>query len=238
MLDKFFSTWYDKRVKTAGGEVVMSAKSENTRVRDFRANNRPIDSGAAMHTNEFAGLDMDELAVAAKADRKAFTTLILRFLPLIETKARVLAVNPSDVSDLSQEGLCGLMRAVKTYNPEREASFDTYAHACIRNRMFNYLQKAARLVQNDNQIYQTAAAGSEPAQPENPETIVLAQARTDEIYQKIISSLSEKEWRVFQLFLNGLSYGQISGELNISRKETDNAMQRVRRKLKSVLKTG
>lgn len=58
----------------------------------------------------------------------------------------------------------------------------------------------------------------------------------NEIFEKIYSALSELEWRVFQLYLSGLAYNQIALKLGVSVKTVDNAMQRVRRKLKAVLR--
>ena len=70
----------------------------------------------------------------------------------------------------------------------------------------------------------------------DPEKIVIENESMDEVYKKITSALSEQEWRVFQLFLTGMAYNQMALNLGVSVKSIDNAMQRVRRKLKSVLK--
>ena len=71
---------------------------------------------------------------------------------------------------------------------------------------------------------------------ESPEKIFIENERMDEVYKKITSALSEQEWKVFQLFLTGMAYNQMALNLGVTVKSVDNAMQRVRRKLKSVLK--
>jgi RNA polymerase sporulation-specific sigma factor len=70
----------------------------------------------------------------------------------------------------------------------------------------------------------------------SPESIIIENERMDEVYKKITSALSEQEWKVFQLFLTGMAYNQMALNLGVTVKSVDNAMQRVRRKLKSVLK--
>ena len=60
--------------------------------------------------------------------------------------------------------------------------------------------------------------------------------RIEEINKKINEALSEQEWKVFRLFLTGMAYNQMALNLGVTVKSVDNAMQRVRRKLKSVLK--
>jgi RNA polymerase sporulation-specific sigma factor len=70
----------------------------------------------------------------------------------------------------------------------------------------------------------------------DPESIFIENEQMDEVYEKITSALSEQEWKVFQLFLTGMAYNQMALNLGVTVKSVDNAMQRVMRKLKSVLK--
>jgi RNA polymerase sporulation-specific sigma factor len=74
------------------------------------------------------------------------------------------------------------------------------------------------------------------SEDEIPENIVIEQERISELYSKISSALSRQEWQVFQLFLTGMSYNQIALKSGLSVKTVDNAMQRVRRKLKALLR--
>lgn len=179
------------------------------------------------------GLLSDEALVelAKNNDKQATFQLISRFLCAIEARAKSFANGISD--DLIQEGLMGLLKAIQTYDPEKNVKFYTYAMVCVKNRMISVLSKDRLGVegsfdeQESIELYDAS---------ESPENIVVEKVRLNEIYDKIISSLSELEWRVFQMYLSGLVYNQIALELNVSTKVVDNAMQRVRRKLKAVLR--
>lgn len=181
----------------------------------------------------FSDLSDEELAVKAKNDKQAAAELLSRYIFSIEARAKNFAMAFSE--DLAQEGFIGLLSAVENYDENKNVKFSTYANVCIRNKMISAFDKQADIVKEE--AWETPEKEfHDPA--EIPENIVVEKERLKEIYDKIISALSEQEWRVFQLFLTGLAYNQIALELNVSTKTVDNAMQRVRRKLKSVLRTG
>lgn len=185
-----------------------------------------------MHFSElYKNLTDEELVLKAREDKAAVSELIARYMCTVELLAKRFSAELAD--DLVQEGLMGLLRAVKSYSKEKNASFSTYAAVCVKNKMISSLRK--------NSMSDTAEI--DETELENcfsggviPEEIVIEQERMNEIYSKISSALSEQEWQVFQLFLNGLSYNQIALSLKMPTKSVDNAMQRVRRKLKSLLR--
>lgn len=173
------------------------------------------------------------LAVTAKNDKYAAAELISRYICSIEARAKKYAPDMSD--DLAQEGFIGLLGAIDSYDNSRDVKFSTYANICIRNKMLTAIKKRSTIVNGESGEIPEAEIHDPSDIPEN---IVVERERLEEIYDKIISALSEQEWRVFQLFLTGLAYNQIALDLNVPLKTVDNAMQRVRRKLKSVLRSG
>ncbi|MFT3952162.1 MAG: sigma-70 family RNA polymerase sigma factor [Oscillospiraceae bacterium] len=179
----------------------------------------------------------EQLAPLARAGKDAFTILVTRYIGWIDASAHNFAGGYADATDLSQEGLMALLDAVRTYSSEKDAKFSTYAAVCIRNRMLSSLKKTKRLVANDESVYADPESFSEYRAAATPESIMLDNEKLIELHQKIISSLSEKEWQVFQLFLTGSAYSRIASQLGVPLKSVDNAMQRIRRKLKSVLRT-
>lgn len=185
--------------------------------------------------NLFAFSDYSDelLALTAKKNKNAAAELITRYICSIEARAR--KYSPEMCEDLAQEGFIGLLRAVDTYDKSRDVKFSTYANVCIRNKMLSALNKRTTIVKGEGGEILEADI-HDPS--DTPENIVVERERLEEIYDKIISALSEQEWRVFQLFLTGLAYNQIALDLNVPLKTVDNAMQRVRRKLKSVLRSG
>ena len=184
------------------------------------------------HSFDYSNLSDEQLALEAKGDKQAAAELLTRYVCLIESKAKKLASFLSD--DLAQEGFMGLLNAVESFDENKNVKFSTYANVCIKNKMISAFDKQKNIhgTDIDEMISEQADV------PENiPENILVEKERMNEIYDKIISALSEQEWRVFQLFLTGLAYNQIALELNCPVKAVDNAMQRVRRKLKALLST-
>lgn len=60
----------------------------------------------------------------------------------------VIQANAIDIEDLKQEGLIALLAAYKTYNPDKNVSFSTYAQTCVYNAMVSYLRKLDPLPAN------------------------------------------------------------------------------------------
>ena len=129
----------------------------------------------------------------------------------------------------------GLLKAVNTYRPDENVKFSTYANVCVKNKIISSLKKNSLIggVELDDEAIGDLFANEKT---ESPEKIFIENERMDEVYKKITSALSEQEWKVFQLFLTGMAYNQMALNLGVTVKSVDNAMQRVRRKLKSVLK--
>ena len=176
-------------------------------------------------------LSDEELAVSAKTDKTAVTELIARYICSVEFLANKYC--PAAADDLMQEGFMGLLKAVKTYDPQKNIKFVTYAAVCIKNKMLSAIKKNSMITDIPEEKIEDKFLHDPEEIPEN---IVIQNERMSEIYEKISSALSEQEWQVFQLFLTGMSYNQMALNLGVSVKTVDNAMQRVRRKLKSVLR--
>ncbi len=178
-------------------------------------------------------LSDEELVRSAKNDRKAVSELIVRYLRTVQFLAG--RYSSSIYEDLVQEGFVGLLKAVNTYRPDENVRFSTYAHVCVKNKIVSSLKKNSLIngVEFTDEMAESLFANEETC---SPESILMENERMDEVYKKITSALSEQEWKVFQLFLTGMAYNQMALNLGVTVKSVDNAMHRVRRKLKSVLK--
>ena len=78
----------------------------------------------------------EELALLARdGDREAEELLVARYHRLVRTCARPYFLAGGDSEDLTQEGMFGLLKAVREYHAEKEASFRTFAEICIRSRL-------------------------------------------------------------------------------------------------------
>ena len=149
------------------------------------------------------------LELCAKGNEDAANVLVVRYLSLVHRKASVRRGRSLETDDLSQEGLIGLMDAIRTYRPDGGSSFATYASVCIDNR----IRKAV-------------------ARTNNPESILIERERLQSLKRKMESLLSPFEREVLSCYVKGFSYEQMANMLHTTSKAVDNALQRVRRKLK------
>ena len=166
----------------------------------------------------------------------AFRQLSLRYVLVIRSKCSDLFGCGLDADDLYQEGMLGLHSAALTYSEEKNASFGTYASVCIRNRVVSAVRKSTA---DKNRANLGAVSIDELLNiplPESlePENALIGKDDVATLKQELRHLLTDKELFVLKEYLDGKSYVQISADLNISVKSCTNAMQRVRRKLKSI----
>ena len=192
---------------------------------------------------DYLSLDDNRLqAIAAGGDRLAEEQLAMRYTQLVRACARPLFLAGGDSEDLIQEGMLGLLTAIRQFDPEMNASFKTYAEICIKSRMYSAVKSAARLKHlplNDclsldhilSEESQTQLAANSEAFRRTPEEQVLARESKIEFYNASAQQLSKLEKQVLELYLDGLSYSEIALRTHRNEKSVDNAVQRIRRKL-------
>ena len=178
---------------------------------------------------------------AVAGDRIAEEVLVGRYLQLVRACARPFFLVGGDSEDLTQEGMFGLISAIRQYDPTHGASFHTYTEHCIKNRILSAIRSASRLKHfplNDGlSLEQLSEDTSLPfaAIPEffqpSPEELVLARESKEELYSAFQDRLSAFEKKVLELYLDGLTYQDIAQNLGKDAKAIDNAVQRIRRKL-------
>ncbi len=175
-------------------------------------------------------LDKELVQKARAGSVSAFDELSERYMPTIKSRAnRYAGVVGRDVEDFVQEGMLALFRAVKGFDENSGFKFKTYAVTCINHSMANAIKKrmktAAELPLDDDE-----SQGSAPA-----EDFVIEQENEAQLLLQIRSLLSDFELKVLKLYLMGNSYREISASLGAGHKAVDNALQRIRRKLRPEL---
>lgn len=175
----------------------------------------------------------EELVKQAKSDI-AFSQLISRYKRIAEIKARKLGSRRSEaeMTDLIDEGVIALFYAVRTFDESKGVLFATYADTCITNRIIAYLEKQNRIRTKETD---ESLSREKIIDQESPESILIERERFDEVMKSVSKMLSGMELSVLELYLQTESYKIIAAKLNISQKSVDNAMQRVRKKLRTVL---
>lgn len=167
-------------------------------------------------------------------DQTAFQLLAARYFLVIRNRAAAFYGRGMEAEDLFQEGLLGLHHAACSFREDGKASFGTYAGVCIRNRLVSVLRSVQTTKNRINREHCSIEEAQEvPSSPEfEPENAVISKEAFESLEQFLRDNLSATEAAVLALYREGKSYEQIAQELGMSKKSCDNAMQRIRKKLK------
>lgn len=195
----------------------------------------------------------EELIVRLRDGEKQITDFIMdKYKNLVKSKAKSMYILGADRDDLIQEGMIGLFKAVRDYDSGRDASFFTFADLCISRQMYTAVQASGRQkhtpLNNYISIYSSARENGmihdEDAELINaiashtvrtPEEVLIDKENMEILNKAIEKELSNFEKQVFDLFLTGMKYTQIAKVLGKDEKSTDNALQRIKMKLKKVI---
>ena len=187
-------------------------------------------------------------SMAACGDRVAEETLVTRYTRLVRTCARPFFLAGGDSEDLTQEGMVGLIKAVREYDGSKETSFRTFAEVCIRNRLYSVLRAAARekhqalnqSVSLDTPEFDSHSytSGTSHLAQRNPEDHLIDREHTAALLTGVRKQLSEFEAKILGYYLDGLSCREIAETVGKPPKSVDNAVQRIRRKVAQQLLSG
>ena len=174
-----------------------------------------------------------------------------KYKNLVRSKAKSMFILGGDTEDLIQEGMIGLFKAVRDYDSGRDASFYTVAELCISRQLYTAVQAAGRKKHLPLNSY-VSLYGNEDGEKKgkeqeelleeisdsarlNPEELFLDRERTEYLENAIEKELSPFEKQVLDLYLTGMSYSEIARVLGREEKSTDNALQRLKGKIRKVL---
>ena len=180
---------------------------------------------------------IEEVVASAKhGNDEAMEYVLAKYKGLVRGLSRTLFLLDGDEDDLIQEGMIGLFRAISTYR-QGEGSFYGFALLCINRQMYTAVQASARKKHEPLNAY--VSLDEEPQMPleDSPETMLLLQEKEGKREDMIARHLSSLEKKVLALYLEGMSYGQIAEQIRRSEKSVDNAIQRLKKKLKKVEKS-
>ena len=175
------------------------------------------------------------LRAARAGDDAAMASLISDQLPFIRQKAASAAsVCGLDAEDLAQEGLIGLLNAVRSFDFYGSAAFRTYACTCIVNSIRSAMRSASRSGAVPAHAVLPIDNADELCAADDPQDIVVGREEAARLLQYVDKHLSPREQQVLRLYLSGDSYAVVAEKLGLSdSKAVDNALQRIRKKLKS-----
>lgn len=189
----------------------------------------------------------EELVKLANADDKtALDTLISRYKETVNMKVSKYYINGAEKEDIVQEGLMGLFKSVKSFNPDKDNSYKTFANMCIERQIITAIKGSNRqkhLPLNSYVSLNTPSFENEDGDEQTPLLDILDVNSVEDpldtitkneyyksVEKAIDENLSSFEKQVLNKFIEGQSYVQIAESLNSGVKSIDNAIQRIRKK--------
>ncbi|OLN21511.1 RNA polymerase factor sigma-70 [Domibacillus antri] len=196
--------------------------------------------------NKLKDEDLVELVHSGDSDSSEF--LINKYRNFVRAKASRYFLIGGDKEDIVQEGMIGLFKAIRDFREDKLISFMAFAELCITRQMITAIKTATRqkhsplnsYVSLNKPIYdegsdQTLMDVISGAKIMDPAILIINREEARDIEQKMDELLSEFERKVWDFYMEGRSYIEISKELNTHVKSIDNAIQRVKRKLDQYL---
>ena len=191
---------------------------------------------------EMNGKKSDEelVALAQNGDKQAMEELLIRHAGLVRGCARGFFLIGGETEDLIQEGMIGLYGAIGDYRQgETASSFKNFAYLCISRRIIDAVKSSARKKNsplNDAPPIGIVSADKEFAAHFNPEDLLILRDDRREFRQKISGVLSDFEFKVTTMYMDGMSCAEICEATGKTAKSVDNALQRSKKKLQEVLR--
>lgn len=177
--------------------------------------------------------DEELAALSQSGDGQATDELVLRYGGFVRSRARGFFLVGGETEDLIQEGLLGLLSAIRTYKREENGkSFKNFAYLCVSNKIIDAVKRSkAKKNQPLNESVPTAFVSQHTSPAFDPEEILISLDESKEVRQKMSAVLSDFEFKIFTLYMDGTSCAEICDATGKSAKSVDNAVQRSRRKL-------
>ncbi len=191
--------------------------------------------------------DVELVGRAQAGDRRAMGILVSRYRGAARARASNYFLVGADREDLCQEGLIGLTKAIRDFDPDNGASFAAFADLCITRQILTAIKMATRLKHTPLNTYvsydrphevdpdRTVADTIAVEEGADPLEALLAEDGMRRVMRVVDEVLSGLEVEVLRLYVDGRSYQEIAELLGRRTKSIDNAIQRIKRKLEANL---
>ena len=176
--------------------------------------------------------------------------IISKYKHVVIRAAKAMYLLGGENDDLIQEGMIGLFKAVRDFDINQETSFYSFAELCISRQMYTAIKLSQRQkhmpLNSYISLYDIKKTASEDKQSplieqlemetnNNPEELFIDKERMLMLVHDLNERLSDMERRVLHLHLQGEDYRAIAELLDKSPKSIDNALQRIRQKMRTIL---
>lgn len=199
--------------------------------------------------------DEELIARLRDGESKIVDYLMDKYKGLVRKNAHSMFIIGADKDDLIQEGMIGLFKAIRDYDYGYGASFMTFADICVTRQMYNAVEAGSRkkhgplnsyVSLSESESFSELDADSENGgksvmdallllSDKSPEELIIDKENTQSLEKKINEALSDFERQVLNLHLTGLGYVEIARILGKDEKSADNALSRIKTKVKKIL---
>lgn len=192
--------------------------------------------------------DEELIQMMRDGDDRVADYLCNKYKNLVRSKAKSMYILGAEPEDLIQEGMIGLFKAVRDYDIGRDAAFSTFADLCISRQIYNAIGASNRQkhmpLNSYVSLYERVGEDGESSSlidsladsfELNPEELLIDKENVEDLERRIAKELSDFERQVFELHLTGMGYVQIAKVLGKDEKSTDNAIQRMRSKIRKIV---
>ncbi|MGN0335483.1 MAG: sigma-70 family RNA polymerase sigma factor [Lachnospiraceae bacterium] len=156
--------------------------------------------------------------------------LLEKYKPLVKSKCRVMYLAGADKEDLIQEGMIGLFKAIRDFDPGKKVPFASFAKMCVERQIYTAVEAAGRLKHAPLNSYISLSEEEDDLMDSGVEELVIERENFQQEYQRLQKLLSPLERQVLELHLEGKKYTEIAEILKKPAKSIDNALQRIKSK--------
>jgi RNA polymerase sporulation-specific sigma factor len=187
--------------------------------------------------------DEEVVGYGQAGNEEAVEFLLLKYQKLVYIWTRPYFLQGAEDDDLLQEGMIGLYKAIRDFSPG-SSSFWSFAKLCINRNVISAIKGTTRQKHIPLNSYTSLhkpiydAEGDRTLMEilqnnkvDDPEALVIDRERLHYTQKHIKESLSDFEYRVFRLYINGLSYKEMAQRLHTHTKSIDNALCRIKSKI-------
>lgn len=202
-----------------------------------------------LEDSKFQNKTDEEIVIEAKNNNSlAQEFIISKYENFVKAKAKTYFLIGADKEDIYQEGMIGLYKAIRDFNPDKLTSFRAFAEICVTRQIITAIKTATRqkhiplntYVSLNKPIFEEESERTlldvlASLKITDPEELVISEEQMEYIQSEIKNVLSDLEQEVLKSYLDGKSYQEIACDLDRHAKSIDNALQRVKRKLEKCL---
>ena len=192
-----------------------------------------------MHKGLKKRSDEELVSRAQDGDNQAMEELLRRHAGIVRSSARGFFLVGGETEDLIQEGMIGLYQAIGDYQiQEKSSSFKNFAYLCVSRKIIDAVKSAARKKNEplNAGVFLGDAEWLLGQSPVSPEELLIISDERKELKQKMSRALSDFEFKITTMYVDGMSCAEICEATGKSAKSVDNAIQRSKRKLQQLLR--